>query len=257
MEILLYDGQFDGFLSAIFYAYEYGYTMVDIQTAIKLQPGLYGTVHHIATDDKKAARVLSGLEKRISITAMKQFYMAFLSGLPGLENILFDYCRMIFLGKHGIYQNLSDPAIIKIKDVARKVYREKHRMEAFIRFQLTGDGIYYALCEPDYDVLPLINDHFRKRYADQRWLIYDAKRKYGLYYDLEKVETITVCFEEHTSNGTYIATIYDEKEMLYQDLWRQYFRHTNIDARKNTKLHIQHMPRRYWRWLTEKQAPGT
>jgi probable DNA metabolism protein len=121
---------------------------------------------------------------------------------------------------------------------AKKVRREKHRMEAFIRFQLTKDNLYYAICQPDFNVLPLIEKHFRTRYADQRWLIYDALRKYGIYYDLEKVERVEINFNEDTSNGHDISNIYDDNEELYQTLWQQYFKSVNIVARKNTRLHI-------------------
>jgi probable DNA metabolism protein len=61
-------------------------------------------------------------------------------------------------------------------------------------------------------------------------------------------------FNEETSSGKDIAAIFDEKEELYQHLWQQYFKSVNIVSRKNTKLHIQHMPKRYWKYLTEKQA---
>ena len=33
---------------------------------------------------------------------------------------------------------------------------------------------------------------------------------------------------------------------------KNYFKSTNIVARKNTKLHTQHVPKRYWKYLTEK-----
>ena len=126
-------------------------------------------------------------------------------------------------------------------------------MEAFIRFQLTRDKLYYALCQPDFNVLPLIEKHFRQRYADQRWLIYDATRKYGIYYNLKTTENITLTFHEDTSDRNGLALMLDENEQLYQQLWKQYFTSVNIVARKNTKLHIQHMPKRYWKYLTEKQ----
>jgi hypothetical protein len=29
--------------------------------------------------------------------------------------------------------------------------------------------------------------------------------------------------------------------------------HTNIKERKNDKLHVQHVPKRYWKYLTEKK----
>ena len=125
-------------------------------------------------------------------------------------------------------------------------------MEAFVRFQKTADGLFFSLIEPDHDVLSLLVKHFRDRYADQRWLIYDARRKYGIYYDMEKVETVELNFDESTSNGKDISAMYDASETLYQMLWQQYFGSVNIAARKNTKLHLRHMPKRYWKYLPEK-----
>ena len=113
--------------------------------------------------------------------------------------------------------------------------------------------MYYAIVQPDYNVLPLILSHFKNRYADQRWLIYDAMRKYGIYYDLQQVTEVQIDFSTDMQNKTALAAIYDEKENLYQTLWQQYFSSVNIKARKNTKLHIQHMPKRYWKYLIEKQ----
>ena len=128
-------------------------------------------------------------------------------------------------------------------------------MEAFVRFQHTKDGLYYAVVEPDFNVLPLIINHFQSRYADQRWLIYDAKRKFGIYYDLETVDTVELHFNIDTYSHKSIVEISDEREELFQHLWQQYFNSVNIKARKNMRLHVQHMPKRYWRYLTEKQLP--
>jgi len=60
-------------------------------------------------------------------------------------------------------------------------------------------------------------------------------------------------FEDDSNDGKNIGILCDEKEALYQQLWQQYFKSVNIGARKNTRLHIQHMPKRYWKFLPEKQ----
>lgn len=148
----------------------------------------------------------------------------------------------------------SHPAVLFVTDTARKVHREKHRMEAFVRFQQTKDNLYYAFIDPDFNVLPLLQDHFEKRYADQLWMIYDIKRKHGLYYDLSETSRVEVFFNEVPGRGARLDSINDEKEPLYQQLWQQYFDSVNIKARKNTKLHVQHMPLRYWKFLPEKQS---
>ncbi len=59
-------------------------------------------------------------------------------------------------------------------------------------------------------------------------------------------------FETDLNNASALKEILDEKEELYQTLWQQYFQSVNIKARKNMKLHIQHMPKRYWKYLVER-----
>lgn len=86
--------------------------------------------------------------------------------------------------------DLSNNAVLNVRKAAHLTGKESHRMKAFVRFKLTKDNLYYAIVEPDCNVLPLIQKHFKDRYADQKWLIYDSKRKYGIYYDLEQVATV-------------------------------------------------------------------
>jgi len=126
-------------------------------------------------------------------------------------------------------------------------------MEAFVRFQLTHDGVYFSNIEPDFDVLPLISKHFRSRYADQQWLIYDVKRNYGIFYDLNSVEIISLDLQEIHTNSIRKTNAFTTEEYDYQDLWNNYFKSTNIKSRINMKLHTQHVPKRYWKYMSEKK----
>ncbi len=193
-----------------------------------------------------------GIVKYAQKQTAEQLYHTWLSELPNIEKYLLQYIQYLFKTRESVDADFSNSAVLKIAQVSKKVHRERHRMEAFVRFQLTKDGLYYALVEPDYNVLPLLINHFKNRYADQRWLIYDSKRKCGIYYDLHEVEMVEIVFsDEVKQNGS--RTTFDEEETLYQSLWKTYFGSVNIKARKNTKLHIQHMPKRYWKHLPEKQ----
>jgi len=42
-------------------------------------------------------------------------------------------------------------------------------------------------------------------------------------------------------------------EAAYQTMWRAYFQAVTIPERRNLKLHLRHVPKRYWPYLTEKQ----
>lgn len=256
MTNISYDGTFGAWLTAVFEVYEYKLTDVSFDTDVAFQANVYRNHHKVTFDGAKASRVWKGLAGKVSANALRQLYKAFLSEQRGIELTMLQYVQYAFRSKHGVENDYSNAAVLCITQTAKKVDREKHRMEAFIRFELTGDKLFYAACQPDYNVLPLIEKHFRERYADQRWLIYDMRRTYGIYYDLQTVETVQLTFSEETADGKNTALVMDESEALYQQLWQQYFSSVNIAARKNTKLHLQHMPRRYWKHLTEKQVQG-
>lgn len=252
MRSVIYDESFDGLLTAIFDIYTYGFKDSIIVRQSAYQKNIFESEHCVITDLKKSRRVWKGLQQKISRRALEQLYRSFFSEIKGFENTILDYIQYIFRTNSTIEYDYSYPAVLTVTQTANKVYREKHRMEAFVRFQLTKDGLYYSTVQPDFNVLPLLINHFEKRYADQRWMIYDMQRKYGIYYDLNTTEIVEMIFSEHTENGKDIARYIVEEEFLYQQLWKQYFDSVNIKARKNMKLHIQHMPKRYWKFLPEK-----
>lgn len=255
MHTVIYDGSFEGWLCAVFDVYDYKFQDVQICTKENFKGNIFENIHTARENQDHVERIVKGLQKKISEDAIKQVYYTFLSERPGIENILLQYVQYAFSWKHfGMENDFSNAAVLAVKQTAVKVGREKHRMEAFVRFQKTKDELYYAIIEPDFNVLPLIASHFKKRYADQKWIIYDARRKYGIYFDLNAVNNIELNFSDAISRGKNITSIYDETEEMYQRLWQQYFKSVNIAARKNTRLHIQHMPKRYWKYLPEKTA---
>lgn len=252
MTTLLYDNTFEGFLSAIFDAYDRKLSIYRIRKEESYTGEMFSNTISVSTDKLKADRVWKGLRKKMTHTGQDYLQCAFLSELPEMEDLMQSFIVHIFSNAQNAERDFSSNAVLQIQRISKQVHRERHRMKAFIRFQLTKDGIYYAAIEPDYNVIPLILTHFKNRYADQRWLIYDLRRKYGIFYDLEKVETVTLDFATENHSGRDISVSFDEKEVLYQRLWQDYFKSLNIASRKNTPLHLRHVPKRYWKLLTEK-----
>jgi probable DNA metabolism protein len=252
MTEVIYDGTYEGWLTALFEIYEY--KISDIVFAKKETSGtlLFATTHLVITDVSKAKRVLDGLMQRLSAEGLSNIYKAFLSEVPQIEETMLQFVRHVFANSKSIEEDFSNTSVWNLRKAAQLTRKESHRMEAFVRFKLTKDQLYYAIIEPDCDVLPLIENHFKKRYADQRWLIYDVKRKYGIHYDLENVSVIELQFNPKTSSSKHLNEICDEQEEFFQNLWRRYFSSVNIESRKNMRLHIQHMPKRYWKHLIEK-----
>lgn len=250
---LIYDGTMAGLLTAVFEAYEHRLDIVHILTEEHWQQDAFAVRQGVVTDALKARRVWKGLTGKLSKEALDQLYYCFLSELPGIEDTILAYTRYVFSSGKNVAADFGNDAVLTVTQTARKVWREKHRMEAFVRFSLLKDQLYYASVTPDYNVLPLIAPHFRSRYADQNWLICDLKRKYGISYnkETEQVSEVRISWDERTMPDNTIA--YDAAEPLYQQLWKDYFKSTGIPARNNRKLHLQHVPLRYWKYLTEKQ----
>ena len=181
-------------------------------------------------------------------------YYAFLSEISGVEKTILQYVRKVFESKVNNEYNFGDETVLDISKISLKVSREANRIRMFVRFQKTADNMYFASFDPQYNVLPLVTDHFETRFADQQWIIYDTRRNYGFYYNLN--QTCEINFAESPVNaqdGAINASAMAADEKQFQNLWKNYFSNLCIKERINPKLHVKLLPRRYWKYLIEKQ----
>ena len=254
-----FDNTFDGLLNAVFEAFALHEQPEMLLSEGDPVPLFCDRLYAVPTDTEKAGRVWKGLEKRLPKNVVKMLAVSFLSEMHELNNPLFQYICKVFRqpeGIEGIERNFADPDILAVTNIARKVNHEQHRMKQFIRFQKAKDGTYLAVISPDHNVLPLVIDHFADRFNDQPWLIYDAKRHYGFYYD-GTAAPVRITFEDESSvtfnlaNGRLNDEVLSDDDQLLQDLWRTYFKAICIRERLNPRKQLQDMPRRYRKYLTE------
>lgn len=253
--LYLYDGSYEGLLSCIFAIFESRIAPTTIAVEGVHQISLIDDVKTIATNEALADRVLQGIDARTEARGSPLLYKLFLSELPEGEMLVFEVVKAIIKkGDASILENFANPFILKAAQIKKMMHREVHRMHAFVRFQKSRDGLFYAAIDPDFNVLPLLGDHFERRYADQPWLIFDTRRHYGLHYDGTRTEFVNA--DDPVFNITASAIVSDElqddREKEFQALWKNYFNAVNIRERNNRKLHLRHMPKRYWKYLIEK-----
>lgn len=256
MIVFIYDKTFEGLLTAVFDAY-FRKTFPDMLLSEgDVLPLFYDESFTVVTDEEKAARVWKGLQKKLSAPALSSLTWCWLSELPEVGLLLFRYIRKAIDSPRSIETNFADPDVLELAKIWKRVDRERHRMLQFVRFQKAEDGTFFAAFEPDHNALPLTIEHFRDRFADQKWLIYDMKRRYGFYYDLHTVEEVTFADDEkaaHLVTGMLNESLMDKDEKLLQQLWKVYFKSIAIKERLNPRKHKQDMPVRYWKYMTEKQ----
>ena len=262
MTIYTFDNTLDGLLTAVFEAFALHEQPEALLSEGDQMPLFCDRLYQVTTDEEKASRVWKGIEKRLPKEFVRMLYVSWLSELPELNNALFQYICKVFRQTDdapGIERNFADPDVLAVTNIARKVLHEQLRMKQFIRFQKAKDGTYLAVISPDHNVLPLITDHFRDRFNDQPWLIYDAKRHYGYYYDGTSIPSRITFADESSitfnlSNGCLNDDVINSDDRLIQELWRTYFKAICIKERMNPRKQLNDMPRRYWKYLTEKQS---
>ena len=254
MNSYIYDKTFEGFLTLVFDAYANKAFPDRILGGADLLPLFSETAFRVVTDNTKAQRVWRGLHRKISKEACGMLSVVFLSELPESELLLFRYMQKAFASEKTIEVNFADDDVLKCAKIYRLVSREAERMRMFVRFQKTADGIFFAPIEPRYNVLSLVADFFTDRFGDQKWVVYDVRRNYGLYYDLKKTEEVSfdqLDFDLQTGKLNETQAAADER--LFQSLWQTYYQSIAIKERLNPKLHRQMLPKRFWKFLPEKQ----
>ena len=260
MQVYLFDNTFNGLLTAVFDSF-FLHQQPEFLLAEGDQLPLFADKPHVVvTDTKKAERVWKGLEKLLSKDGLHMITVSWLSEERTLNQPLFNFICKVFRqpAGAGLERNASDTDVLEVRNTCRRVLHEQLRMKQFIRFQKAKDGTYLAVASPDHNVLPLITDHFKERFNDQPWLIYDAKRHYGYYYDGKTVIHIT--FEDESAvpfdliDGKMDDEVLSENDKLFQNLWRTYFKAICIKERMNPKKQLSDMPRRYWKYMTEKNG---
>src|SRR5690606_8297220 len=250
----IFDGSYTGYLCCIFEAFERKEFHAVPITESLMESTLFPEYRTINTDLLKYNRVLSAMEKVVERKNLNLFYHNFLSDSPVEWLNAFQLIIELFKMKKLDLRNFGDPSILRLHQTLKKVSRERHRMKAFIRFVKSDDGLYTAVVEPDFNVLPLIVEFFKNRFADQDWLIYDIKRNYGFHYSANEINEVYGNIKDTIPNPYELELNIDPKELEYQHLWSTYFKSTNIEARKNLKLHLRHVPKRYWKYLVEKKV---
>jgi len=253
MNIFSFDNTYEGLLTLVFESYRLNLFPDEILPGEGSMNVLFDSVLTVPTDHRKAERVWKGIIAHSSEENAHRIYRVFLSALPDTPLLLMKYIRLVIDSSKNQETNFSEPVVIEINKLHQKVCREAHRVQMFVRFQKTIEGSYYASFAPMYDVLPLCIPHFKDRFADQTWIIYDLKRNYGFLYDLKNVTRVV--FDQlkvNTQNGRLHNSLLADDEKLFQQLWKQYYKSICILERKNPKVHRQLLPQRFWKYLPEK-----
>jgi probable DNA metabolism protein len=141
-----------------------------------------------------------------------------------------------------------------------KVMHEFDRLRGLLRFA-PEKSWYIARCAPDHYVLPLLAEHFFQRFGKTSWAIIDEKRNIAFYSkngEKPVMRRVNSSGAEKRNNlsteGQHNGSTEPEQNDTaddWKELWKNYHRSINNEARANPKLQKQFIPSRYWKYLPE------
>jgi probable DNA metabolism protein len=254
MIIFSYDKTLDGLLCVIYEAYQRKiYPEMLIQSG-EIPPLFVDQLLEIQTRDEIVSKTWDYLNKKMPKKSINMMHAVWLSEQNERDWLLYKYIKKAIDSKFTGYTDFGDELVVSINDLAKKVYKEGYNWKQFVRFKKSKDGIYFAPVYPIYNSLPLAIPHFKDRFSSQPWIIYDLNRDYGFYYDIKEVIQMTLERDNEYFNSKKInENLLDSKEILFQESWKKYYHALTIKERINLKQQKQHMPKRYWKYLTEMQ----
>jgi probable DNA metabolism protein len=238
MRVLIYDGTSDGFYTAVFDGWREECAIFDDERNLRLgDEGAY-----VQTDEEKAARVAKKL-RSISPLQEKNIRLVLRCDIADKAQVAHEYLRLVLSCGANACERLSDGRVRKFFDYLKKIKVEEEHLLGFLRFNECADGILYAPCSPDHDILELLLPHFIDRLHGQKFVIHDVGRKKAALYNGERTLIVPLDRAEITLS---------ESEENFLALWRKYYDAVTIQDRKNLAQMKRSMPVRYWKFMSEK-----
>lgn len=244
--VYLHDGTLEGILTGI-YTMFYARARFDEGQLLALehyQSDIFQLTVEIETNEEKANKVAQSIYEHFGPDGFRTVVTAFLSDDNDFGTVLFRFLKRAYKMGPKALEALSDPSIYALYQKYRKVTRETHLLTGLLRFSELKSGIFYAEYEPTYNITGLLADHFKERLGDQLWVIHDKKRQIAAFYDKETYYIRAL--------GAFDTLVYSEKEKAFQTMWQSYTQHIAIKERENLVCQRAHMPKKYWKYLTEK-----
>lgn len=241
MNTYLYDGEYKSLLSLINVLIRDKIEPLNIKCEKEYIDSLFDEPIYLKLENDKE---LSELKKSIPINILKTCYYAFLSSEDNKELAIYKFIKDANIYKNGIYYRRNLDSVNNIINYSHKVSSELHRMKGFLRFKKMKN-FYYAEMSPTNNIIWLLPRHFKERLKNELWIIKDNAREIYALYDTKKVTFLKkddICkLDLHFSSD----------EVLFEELWKTFFKTIAIKERKNLKCQMNHLPKKYWKNMLE------
>ena len=175
-KIYLCDGTINGMYAALYDAWRYSrHEEAGIACKDTVEHQLFCEYTEVYEDARKAAAVERLIKEHLGYQAYWDIYHALLSENPERADAVFHVmqaARRIADSKK-IMEHLSEPSVVKVFEMSRRVSNEAHLFMEVIRFRELDNGVLFSDISPTNRILTCVGDHFTDRFPLENWMIYD------------------------------------------------------------------------------------
>ena len=244
----LYDGTLEGLLSAVFHSYELREVPDEIVRDAQYEPRIGQDSLVIAADNDHALRVRKGIERMAGRDAFTAILRASTCDDYETGTIVYRFVRFVMARPAEsrsipVLDELAHPHVAALVKLERHAVNECEKMRQFIRFSHLENGVWYARCNPNASVVPLIMGHFATRLNDQPFIIYDENHHVAGVYDGFRWQLVEGIPTELSSPTQH--------DLRMQAAWKRFYDALSIEARYHPELRRQFLPVRFWSTLPE------
>lgn len=239
--ILLYDGSFEGFLSLI---YEVYYKKLKPTNIYKILPNeiIFDEIKNIKTNEENYQKVLDAIKTKFPKNILEKILNIFMCDSRNFEMALLEYIVLGFKDTKQL-NNINNSSVFYLNSLEKELFKNVHKMYAFVRFEELKDGSLYAKLECKFNVVYFLAKHFLKRFNNQNFIIHDINRKLAFIKIDDNYSLQEVAFFEEPNKS--------QNEDKFQKLWKSFFIGVTIKERINSKLQTQLVPLIYRTYMTE------
>ena len=239
--IIVYDGSFEGFLSLI---YEVYYKKLKPTNIYKKLPNeiIFEKTIHIQINEENYTKVLKAMKSKFQKKIVQRVMNIFMCDSKNFEMALLEYIILGFKDDKQLL-NINNSCVFYLNNLEKELFKNVHKMYAFVRFEELDDNSLYAKLECKFNTLYFLAKHFLKRFNNQDFIIHDINRKLAFIKIGEDFSFQEVAHFEEPSQS--------QNEQKFQKLWKSFFKGISIEERVNLKLQQNQVPLIYRTYMSE------
>lgn len=158
-------------------ALKVGHSQIQLRKEPVFQQTMFDEYIHIDVNPSKAEKVIRSIRRDISEEAYLDIYYASLSADEDALQAIYNFLRVGFAVGNTVTRLYTNPHVVKLLEIRRRVSNEAHHFREFARFQSLDSKVYISHLEPQNDVIMLVGRHFADRMPSEHWMIIDDNRK--------------------------------------------------------------------------------